>query len=117
MNLTGQQIPFSNAQAADILAAHGNTEASQFMHASGQTGKQVSGDGVQPWSKGELYPGVITVVEDYSDEGLLLTRKFNAQYKQLSSGGHATRELAEAWIIGRKHEDQTRTVQEELARV
>lgn len=112
MNTTGAYIPFNNAEAAKIMQAAGYTEAAKFMHDSQQA--NVKGDGVQPWSKGELYPGVITVVEDYSEESVLLSRKFNAQYKQEARGGFATRELAEAWIIGRKHDDQTRAVGEAL---
>lgn len=97
MNTTGKQIEFNNRAAEAIMAAHG-TPVSLSLVAP----VNVEGDGVQPHSKGSLYPGVITVVDHYSDHGTFEYRRFLAQWKNEGSASFRHREQAEAWIEQKK---------------
>lgn len=96
MDTTGKQIEFNNIEAEKIMAAHGSP-------VSLVSPVNVEGDGVQPHSKGSLYPGVITVVDHYTDHGTFEYRRYLAQWKNEGSASFRHREQAEAWIVQKKN--------------
>jgi len=102
---TIKQLNAQNSEAIRIMEAHGHDTADYPTKRVGGVDKDPH-SGVQPWSKGALFPGVITRVENY-EHGLPNTT-FVAQYKDREQRGFVSYELAEAWIIGRKAEDSAR---------
>lgn len=109
MNLTGQQIPFANAQAARIMGQHGFGQSEAALRAASKR-DAVGHSSVQPWSAGALFPGVITVVDQHHEEtGEFECRRYVAQWKNEASQAFVTRGQAEAWIIG--HQDRARAAQ------
>lgn len=111
-----------NQEAAEIMAAHGHTDAAAMLRkAVGLAGAACPGmtrdaqptavearfakanplpGGVQPWSAGELFPGVITVT--HAENG---TKIYTPSYRgQSPVAGFSVYEFAANWIASRKAE-------------